>query len=500
MEMVTVRVCGVVSHSIWQGALAMVCVIIAGCDDSTSPAIASQLTFVTQPPSASVDWTLVPDMIVAATAADGQTAVSWSDSVTLSLESGDGTAELLGTTTRAPVAGVAVFDDLSVDASGSSYRLVARSGTLTEASSEPFMIHDVFSATVVTTGFSHTCALTTDSEAYCWGSNDKGQLGDGTTDARSLPTPVITQLRFAAITAGGRHTCGLTSDGSAYCWGSNEAGQLGNGTTDSSVTPVPVSLPVAAVTLDAGSWHTCSITNDGNTYCWGENYNGRLGDGTDSTRASPALVAGAIQFVSVSTGYMQTCGLTNDGTAYCWGGNIYGEIGDSTQLEARPLPTPVYGSLRFESIFAGGGGCHGHTCGIVEDGTTYCWGRNYQRGVIPDPPQSGFNLIPAVLLGDPGFSIITVGSGAVCGIDMRGTLYCWGDDRQGQVGTGSDPRPAPTPIMLGQAFNSVSSGTVHACAVTSEGATYCWGSNTDGQLGNESNRMGWTVPVPVWKP
>jgi alpha-tubulin suppressor-like RCC1 family protein len=484
----------------WQGAFALACVLAAGCDDSTAPAVASQLAFVIEPASASAGWTLVPDIVVAATAPDGQTAVSWGDSITVTLESGTGAAELLGTTTRAPVAGVAVFDDLSVDAAGSSYKLIARSGTLTEASSEPFKIHDIFSATVVSAGYAHTCALSTDDEAYCWGINEEGQVGDGTTDRSPLPTPVMTQLRFTTITAGGWHTCGLTSDGSAYCWGSNAEGQLGNGTTDSSLTPVQVTLPAPTLLLDAGRYHTCAITDDGNTYCWGENYNGMLGDGTDTTRTLPALVAGAIQFESVSAGYLQTCGLTGDGTAYCWGGNIYGEIGDSTQGGAHPLPTPVFGGHRFESIFAGGGSCHGHTCGIGTDGTTYCWGRNYQRWLNPEPPWTSFNLVPTVLVGDPGFSSIMVGGRAVCGIDTGSRLYCWGDGTHGQVGLGSDWSRTPAPIMPDRTFKSVSSGQYHTCAVTTDGATYCWGNNTDGQLGNESNRMGWTIPIPVWKP
>ncbi len=497
--LVKMSVCGSRRYSA-QVALVLACALLAGCDDSTAPAVASQLKFVIQPASASAGWTLQPSIVVAATAADGETAVTWSDSITLTVHTGPNAAQIKGTTTRAPVAGVAVFDDVWLDIVDYEYTLVAHSGRLTPAVSQEFEIYDVFWSNVASAGYAHTCALAAGGDAYCWGSNAKGQLGDGTVEERSLPTPVVTQLRFTTITAGGYHTCGLASNGNAYCWGSNDEGQLGNGTTDSSVTPILVNLPAPPLALDAGRYHTCAIAGDGNTYCWGENYLGMLGDGTDTARTLPTLVAGGMGFVQISAGYLQTCGLTSDGTAYCWGSNIYGEIGDSTQSGAHLLPTPVFGGHQFDSIFAGGGSCHGHTCGIATDGTTYCWGRNYQRSVPPNSAWGSFVLVPATIVGDPDFSTITVGGRAVCGIGTSGTLYCWGDGIYGEVGLGSQPSEIPTPIMPDRTFISVSSGQNHTCAVTTDGDTFCWGMNDDGQLGNESNRIGWTVPVPVWRP
>ena len=121
--------------------------------------------------------------------------------------------------------------------------------------------------------------------------------------------------------------------------------------------------------------------------------------------AAPAPVDGNQQYVHVSAGFLHSCALTAGGEAHCWGSNIYGEVGDSSHVRRR-APTPVRGGLRFTSISAGGSSCHGHTCAIATDGTTYCWGKNYQRyinayGVLAYTPQA--------LAGDPGFASVTVG-------------------------------------------------------------------------------------------
>jgi hypothetical protein len=467
----------------------------AGCGDSTGPSIPSRLAFILEPVSVGAGSPLTPALVVAVTDDDGRIVESWSDSVALSLEGETSGAELLGTTTKAPVAGVAVFDDLRIEASGVDYRLVARSGSLPATSSQPFAVHDAFSSSVVTAGYEHTCALKSDGTAYCWGDNEYGQLGDGTQDSRSLPTPVVTALRFTSILAGGWHSCGLTADGVAYCWGANSYGQVGDGTTDNSPTPLQVALGSTIVALTAGYEHTCALKSDGTAYCWGRNDGGQLGDGTETDRSTPTPIAGDLALTAISAGFQQTCGLTAGGAAYCWGGNLYAEVGDSTR-DTRSSPTPVVGNHEFSSVTAGGGPCHGHSCGVATDGSTYCWGHNYQT-----PGLDKWLLAPTALAGDPGFLRVTVGGAAVCGIGTSGTLYCWGTGTYGQVGSGTTaPVRLPTPIMQDRSFISASSGQDHTCAVTSDGATYCWGRNTSGQLGNESNPIGWTIPVPVWEP
>ena len=153
----------------------------------------------------------------------------------------------------------------------------------------------------VIAGFRHTCGLTTSGEAYCWGSNNRGALGNGTTVNSATPvavrpgrSPQGLLITFASLSASG-HTCGLTPSGEAYCWGDNWAGQLGNGSTtgqDPNPTPIAVSGGLTFASLSVGVSHTCGLTTSNDAYCWGSNNYGRLGAGTGSRRTTPVLVLG----------------------------------------------------------------------------------------------------------------------------------------------------------------------------------------------------------------
>jgi hypothetical protein len=153
-----------------------------------------------------------------------------------------------------------------------------------------------------------TCAVRGNGEAYCWGRNDTGQLGDGTSTDRTTPTRVATTIPFVSIGTGAQHACGLTSWGAAYCWGS---GAIGASATSNSSTPVPVAGGHPFIQLSAGGWHTCGVTSDGSLYCWGDNYAGRLGDGTTTSRQTPVQVGTGTAWLRVFAGDLHTCGITS---------------------------------------------------------------------------------------------------------------------------------------------------------------------------------------------
>jgi alpha-tubulin suppressor-like RCC1 family protein len=224
------------------------------------------------------------------------------------------------------------------------------------------------SFSTISAGFRHTCAIASNGTAYCWGSNQFGQLGDGTNLLRDTPVAVAGGLTFTAISAGGDHTCGITTGGAAYCWGSNLDGQGGRGTSgDVSFVPVAVaggntysriSASSGTRTTNAtgglnkpnGYGHTCALTTAGAVFCWGDDTDLQLGQGqfTGSGALSTVPVqvaqgerAAGVTFTTISTASHHSCAVGSDGAAYCWGSNLMGALGNTLQAAYRGLPQKV---------------------------------------------------------------------------------------------------------------------------------------------------------------
>jgi hypothetical protein len=223
----------------------------------------------------------------------------------------------------------------------------------------------------VTVGADHACAILSDGRVFCWGSNERGQLGGGNLLERSMDPIAVGGLpAVSQISAGWHHTCALTPAGQAYCWGANGGGQLGDGSSEDRSRPVRVSARARFGRLAAGSSHTCGLERDGTAWCWGDNGRGQLGVGGEAP--GPAPVEADLAFVSLTAGGTHSCALTEGGEAWCWGGNTYGQLGNGTLVDA-PAPLRVSaGPIRFAEVAAGGA----HTCGRSTQGPLYCWGNN----------------------------------------------------------------------------------------------------------------------------
>ncbi len=334
----------------------------------------------------------------------------------------------------------------------------------------------------VSVGAYHTCGVTEDDRAYCWGEAGLGALGTGTTGGiAARPVSVSGGHRFLSVNAGTSHTCAIATDRLAYCWGVNSSGELGDGTTTTRFAPVRVAGTRKFRVLRAGYRHTCGVTTANIAFCWGFNGDGALGDGTTTNRTKPVRVAGGLTFTQARAGGDHSCGWTSAGKAYCWGRNNEGQLGDGT-LTRRLSPVAVAGGHTFTQVSPGGA----HTCGATTDQKAWCWGRN-EHFELGDGTQIRRLSPTAVVANGIKFDALATGVFHSCALTTDDRAYCWGDNAVGSLGDGTlGTHTTPWPVTGGRRFDAISVGVVgrHSCGLTGAGVAFCWGWNSSGELGD----------------
>lgn len=363
---------------------------------------------------------------------------------------------------------------------------------------------------MVAVGDGFVCGLNSSGDVLCSGTNTSGQLGDGTTSARTNRVKVLDVSGAVSIAAGKAHACAIVGGGSVRCWGSNSNSELGDGTQTNRSRAVPVNLRAGAARLSLGSISSCALMANNTARCWGLN-SGQLGTGSRTKYSEPvpvrelgadvlpdglsercaALRSGRIHCWGsaqhpapaqpaprriedvtgahrVATGDNHACALLLDGTVRCWGGNGKGQLGDGTTA-VRTTPVDVLGLSDVIDIDAGGTA----TCAVRSGGDVWCWGRMLST-----------QTSPVRVIGVDGATKVSVGVGHACALQDDSGLRCWGENGVGQLGSPeSNPQTeAITPDRAPSGVSSVSATIYATCVAFTNGSVDCWGGEWDPQF------------------
>ena len=364
----------------------------------------------------------------------------------------------------------------------------------------------------VSSGASHSCALLTDGTIRCWGSNTNGQLGNGALGDSATPVTVLATangapfLHATQISCGVEaSTCALRGDHTAWCWGWNMYGQLGNQATTNSSLPVEVTTAPGTPLTDIaeivmGERHACARRTNGTVWCWGLNNEGELGNGTLSSSLVPVqVIAGGGPFVAAGLilSYESDCAWDGGGQLYCWGWNMYGQVGDGTTTAPKePLAIGLGSIASVASAWR-------TTCASTAQGNAYCWGYG-SDGELGDGTYTAHPTPAPVLVAAGGADLtgvveVGLGDATSCARRSDGSVWCWGSNGYGQLGTGllsPATQASPVPVALPAQATALAVGNDHACALLADGSVVCWGENQHLQLATNGVTASAT-PVPI---
>lgn len=391
-------------------------------------------------------------------------------------------------------------------------------GTVTTEINTPVQVGTVGTGTIFTDWVKivpdsmTTCGIRANGTAWCWGDRSSGQIGNGTTSATRITTPVQVGTAGSStiftdwvdISSKSSTSCGVRATGQAYCWGSGANGELGRNSTAAS--NIPVLVGTAGTGTNFTNWLkivrvnasiTCGLRSNGQIWCWGLNYDGQLGNGTTTDSLYPVRVGTAgtstlwSDWTSITTNGTSPCGNRADGSSWCWGFGSYGELGDGTYGNY-PYPRPLGGGP-YTSL--------SHDCGLRADGTIRCRGYNILRGSLGVEDQERtptYKAFPTLVVGGNKWQKIVAnqdywypGDNATCAIDTAGSAWCWGDNSgiynsssydQGNLGNGSLTLPAASPspslVVGGHQWIDIGVQQDYGCGIRSDGAVLCWGNHT----------------------
>jgi len=363
--------------------------------------------------------------------------------------------------------------------------------------------------TAVGGGEIHSAALKEDGTVWTWGTNSRGQLGNGTIENSYTPVQVVDTAdptsyltHVIAIDVGklyyigsGGHTLALKDNGTVFAWGFNPYGQLGDGTVVTRSTAVQVIDPAdptgyltSIKAIAAGAQNSLAVKQDGLVLTWGRNNYGQLGDATTQDRWFPGAVSGLNDGIAVAGGYGHSLAIKQDGTAWAWGNNGNGQLGCGDNSN-RLTPVQVFGLTNAIALAAG----KYYSAALKGDGTVWTWGENsvgqLGNGTVGFPASSN----KPVQVKDPmdqtgyltGVIAIACGDYHTMALKADGTIFAWGANNSGQLGDGTTiNKTLPVQVSGLSSVIAIDCGNGHSLAVKSDGTAWAWGGNWGGQLGD----------------
>jgi alpha-tubulin suppressor-like RCC1 family protein len=356
-------------------------------------------------------------------------------------------------------------------------------GAAPDAGSDAALSH--LRASAITAGVAHTCAIVPGNGVRCWGLNENGQLGIGSTRDTPVAVEVPGVTSVFAIGAAYATTWAVLSRGEISAWGLDTDGQLGDQMMNAG-SPSPVQSRLRYFLALAGGWsHACGILADESVQCWGSNASGALGDGSEIASTTPVRVLGVNGAIALAAGAHRTCALVEGGDVWCWGPMGLGPFTGTLQ------PAAVAGIRGATAITAG----DYHHCALLSGGEVMCWGLGTD-GQLGDG-QGRDSWTPVRVTGLDRASAIAGGGATTCAV-AGSLVWCWGDNQSGQLGNGVMGKGEKTPVMVrGLALiTDLALGRQHACARTNLGEVFCWGHGNVGQLGAGAMTSS-AVPVQV---
>ncbi len=301
----------------------------------------------------------------------------------------------------------------------------------------------------VACGYSHTLAISADGTLWGWGTNFNHELGDGTTSTRSLPVQITSLSNWAAVAAGQEHSVGLRSDGTLWSWGNNSYGQLGvSASSSSAISTLSVPTLVTALsewaTAGAGGSHTIAVKTNGTLWAWGANSSFQVGDGTSINKTVPTQIGSSSNWRTAVGGAMHSVALDQSSAVWAWGSNFSDQVGDGT-FSSRSVPVQVLSSSSPTSQIAAGGS---HTLAIATNGTLWAWGSN-SSGQLGTTSSSGSGSLVIQQVGsNSNWSQVAAGTQHSLGVRTDGTLWVWGSDSSGQLGEYVSNASVPTQLSV----------------------------------------------------